>query len=245
MLTIKDFSGVDLVANPPDVREVQVVGDRSAPIHIEARIIEDDPLLLGDYVNGTLGWHDGSLPIVYDVTSGTITVDETRGLPAGEYVVRLNARNYRAPVPDQVLVNFPITVVQQAGDAPPPRLIYGPILPRDTGNPGANSWLMDTRSDLLILESNVKMLLLTAKGERLAEPEYGTDIRKLIFDPNVPGIENLIQEQIINALQKWEPRLQLQGIQIIRDSATSVTVNLVLLSNQSSQSFDVNLRYVI
>jgi phage baseplate assembly protein W len=79
----------------------------------------------------------------------------------------------------------------------------------------------------------------------LTEPEYGTDIRKLIFQPNIPGIENQVQEMIIQALNTWEPRLQLESMDIVRDEERAVTVNLVLLSKQSTQSFIVNLRYVI
>jgi phage baseplate assembly protein W len=245
MLTITDFEGVDLVQTPPEERQIQVVGQRNAVIAIQARVIESDPYLASDYVNGTLSWNDGTLPIVYDTTSGTLTVDVSKGLPAGKYVISLSGRNWRAPVYDNVRVNFPFDIVQTDTDAAPPHLIFGPILPRDTGNPGPLTWSLDTRSDLLILESSVKMLLLTAKGERLAEPEYGTDVRKLIFQPNIPGIENQIQEMIIQALNTWEPRLQLQSIDIVRDEERAVTVNIVLLSKQSTQSFMVNLRYVI
>lgn len=245
MLSIKDFNGTNLSDNPPAEESYYVVGPETATVIVQARIIEDDPYLFQDYVNGTLNWADGSLPTVYDVTSGTLTVSGTAALPAGQYVVSLDGRNYRAPDHDQVRVNFPVNVVQQETFAAPQRLIYGPILPRDDGDPGPATWNFNSDSDLLILQSSIKMLLLTAKGERICEPEYGTDIRRLLFDPNIAGLENQIQEQINQALTTWEPRLQLQRVSVHRDDARSVTMDCVFLSKQSRQSFDINLRYVL
>jgi hypothetical protein len=47
-------------------------------IAIQARVVESDPYLASDYVNGTLSWNDGTLPIVYDTTSGTLAVNVAR-----------------------------------------------------------------------------------------------------------------------------------------------------------------------
>lgn len=245
MLSIKDFNGTNLSDNPPAAASYYVVGLEQATVIVQARVIEDDPYLFQDYVNGTLNWNDGSLPTVYDVTSGTLSVSGTASLPAGDYIISLDGRNYRAPDHDQVRVNFPVNVIQQETFAAPQRLIYGPILPRDDGDPGPSTWNFNTDSDLLILQSSVKMLLLTAKGERICEPEYGTDIRRLLFDPNVSGLENQIQEEIVRALTTWEPRLELRKASIHKDDPRSVTVDCVFLSKKNMQSFDINLRYVI
>jgi phage baseplate assembly protein W len=102
----------------------------------------------------------------------------------------------------------------------------------------------NTESDLLILESSVRMLLLTAKGERLMEPEYGTNLRRILFEQNINGIEAAIQEEIVSALTTWEPRLQLQTISVQRNADQSVTVNCAFLSKLSTQGFDMNLEFV-
>jgi phage baseplate assembly protein W len=245
MLTIKDFDGNDLVANPPDEANYRAVGVRqSVLVGIQCRVIEDDPYLAGMFVNGTLNWNDGSLPTVYDAVAGTLTIDEEKGLTNGVYIVNVLGANYRAPVADKVSVNFPVNVIQEAAKAPPQRLIFGPILPRDSGFPNPDQWDFNTESDLLVLESSVRMLLLTAKGERLMEPEYGTNIRRILFEQNVSGIESAIQEEIISALTTWEPRLQLEFINVVRNTDLSVTVTCSFLSKLSSQGFQVNLEFV-
>lgn len=245
MLTVKDFDGNDLVALPPDEANYRAVGvDASVRVAIQCRIIEDDPNLAGMFINGTLNWNDGSIPTVYAAVAGTLTIDEDKGLTNGVYVVNVLGQNYKAPTPDIVAVNFPVNVIQEAAKAPPQRLIFGPILPRDSGFPNADQWLYNTESDLLILESSVRMLLLTAKGERLMEPEYGTNIRRILFELSINGIESAIQEEIVSALTTWEPRLQLQTISVERNRDRSVTVNCAFLSKLSTQGFNINLEFV-
>lgn len=245
MLTIKDAAGVDLIANPPEDTRYRVVGERSVvKVAIVANIIEDNPFLTGMYVNGTLDWNDGSLPTVYNPSSGTLSINETKSLENGNYIVSVYGNNFKSPTPEEVRVNFPVKVVQETTKAPPPHLIYGPILPRDSGSPNVDQWSFNTDSDLLILESSVKMLLLTAKGERLMEPNYGTDLRRILFEMNISGIESMVQEEIVSALNVWEPRLELQTVTVTRTGATAVQVSASFLSKLSTQSFAVNLEFV-
>jgi phage baseplate assembly protein W len=184
------------------------------------------------------------LPTVYNAVSGTLTIDAEKGLTNGIYNVNVVGQNYKAPTPDQVGVNFLVNVIQEKTKAPPQRLIFGPILPRDSGFPNPDQWDFNTESDLLVLESSVRMLLLTAKGERLMEPEYGTNIRSILFEQNINGIESAIGEEIVSALTTWEPRLQLDTISVVRNPDRSVTVNCSFLSKLSSQGFQVNLQFV-
>jgi phage baseplate assembly protein W len=245
MLTIKDTDGVDLIINPPEDARYRVTGeDATAHISVVANIIEDNPFLAGMYVSGTLDWNDGSLPTVYNPASGTLAINGTKSLENGDYIVSVYGNNYRSPTNDQVRVNFPIKVVQQQTKAAPPHLIFGPIVPRDSGSPNANDWMFNTDSDLLILESSVKMLLLTAKGERLMEPNYGTNLRRILFEMNINGVESMVQEEIVSALTTWEPRLQLETISVKRNGATAVSVAATFLSKLSTQSFAVNLEFV-
>jgi phage baseplate assembly protein W len=66
--------------------------------------------------------------------------------------------------------------------------------------------------------SNLKNLLLTAKGERYFEPEFGTDIRSILFE-NITDEEeftNRIRGDIETAISIWLPYL----------IVTELTVNL-------------------
>lgn len=244
MLSIKSITGVDLVANPPEEQKDFVQGATNVAITVVLNAIEDDTTLASQKISGTLDWNDGSQPTVYN-GNGTLAVDASKGLGAGTHIIHFQAQNFRAPAPDILSVNIPVVVERQDATTASRRLIYGPILPRDAGAPNASTWSLDTKSDLLVLESSVKMLLITAKGERICEPEYGTRLRRILFDQNVNGIEAQVSEEIVSALASWEPRVQLVNLIVNKtEDGKGVVVNVTVLSKLSQQTFDVNLEFV-
>ncbi len=241
MLLIKDNAGVDLVANPPAMQIVDTA-NTTGNFNVSCSLIEDDPALISTYVTGTLCWNDGSLPIVYAKTSGTIAVNSTHALGVGEYFVSLSASNFKSPVRETVSVTFPVTIRSKARSAEPAKLIFGPILPRDSGFPNNRQWLFNASSDIGILESSVKMLFLTAKGERLNEPEYGTNIRAFLFEQSLEGLDGAIQDSLQEALAIWEPRVALASI-TIKKTGRDVIVDAVCVSKLTDSTFNVELVY--
>lgn len=245
MLSIQDFSGNNLLTTPPDSVSLPVLGNPDVPVTLQCRVLEDNPALLNDLVSGTLNWNDGSRATVYAPVAGTLTIDVSRFLPPGDYTIQVYGRNYLAPVPQSVLVNFHVVVSPDPQSNPPDRLIFGPVLPRDVGFPDGSQWQFQIDSDLKILESSVKMLLLTARGERLAEPDYGTDLHRIIFETNSSALEPLIQEAITTALVRWEPRVGvLEPLVVTRSNDRSVTVIANFISKLSRQTFESQLQFV-
>jgi len=62
-------------------------------------------------------------------------------------------------------------------------------------------------------KDSLKNLILTHKGERIMEPEFGCDIWKLIFE-QIDGelIENKIENVIIDAVSIWMPYITINEI---------------------------------
>lgn len=62
-------------------------------------------------------------------------------------------------------------------------------------------------------KDNLINLILTKKGERLMQPEFGCDIWKVLFD-QLPGetIENSIEKVIVSAVNLWLPYLNIDSI---------------------------------
>lgn len=64
--------------------------------------------------------------------------------------------------------------------------------------------------------SNLKNLLMTAKGERYMLPEFGTEIRFILFE-NISSEEefsNRIRGEISDAISTWMPYLVIQEITV-------------------------------
>lgn len=55
--------------------------------------------------------------------------------------------------------------------------------------------------------SNLQLLLLTAKGERYGQPDYGTDLRTILFEPVTDEEQFIrsIESEIGNAINYWMP----------------------------------------
>jgi len=64
------------------------------------------------------------------------------------------------------------------------------------------------------IKADLLQLLLTNPGERVMLPEFGTPLRKLFFEPNTIGLEIEAQRTIVEAINTWEPRIEIQNITV-------------------------------
>jgi len=237
-LQIVDQGGTDLLLNPLQMMERQVVSGLTG-IAVYAVVQQ-----FASRVRAQLDWNDGTVPVQFPEQDSPLIINATRNLGLGTYSVELTGFNTHSPEPDQVSVLFPWQITQLNLPAPPARDIFGPILPRDSGLPNAQTWNFDLDADLRLIQSNIKMLLITAKGERVMLPDYGTNLKRIIFELNVATVESILQQEIAQAVAQWEPRVTLQTISIVRDENNrQVTVQTVFLSRQSGQPIDVNLQF--
>jgi len=63
------------------------------------------------------------------------------------------------------------------------------------------------------IKSNLKNLILTEPGERLANPKFGTPLRKFIFEPYMEGdFEIRIETAITNAVSAYLPYVTIESI---------------------------------
>ena len=57
------------------------------------------------------------------------------------------------------------------------------------------------------LDRSIRVVLLTAPGERVMRPQFGCRIWDLLFEPVTPNLLGLISEAVRDALAQWEPRV--------------------------------------
>jgi len=85
--------------------------------------------------------------------------------------------------------------------------------------------------DASAIKQAIVNLLLTNTGERLMNPEYGSDIRSYLFEPLDYGTSISIKKNIVYTINTFEPRIQIM----------SLTCN----PNYDSNGFDVEMTYKI
>lgn len=212
---------------------------------------ETDVLLKDRRVSGSIEWGDGSPAEAISqatITQESVTFDFERSVAVGTHTIIVRGQNYRYPNPDTDTV---ILVVERTrgGDVVSPaskRVVStGVILPRDVGSPNTQQWQFDIGTNSLNVESGVKLLLSTQKGERLHQPEFGTNLSRFIFEPNDSTLASLVREDINQAVEQFAPFVAIQSIKIARDTSRKMMSVEVRFINQSmgQQLSQVNLSF--
>lgn len=67
------------------------------------------------------------------------------------------------------------------------------------------------------IEKSVRMILGTAKGERVMHPEFGCDIHDQVFSSLSPTTLNRIEDGVRSALVQWEPRIDVENVDAAPD----------------------------
>jgi len=90
-------------------------------------------------------------------------------------------------------------------------------------------------------KSNLINLILTKKGERVAQPDFGCDIWKLLFEPIIEGeIDNRIESTIIDAVNIWLPYLNVDEILFDYDEQ-DIDSNTIILDIKFSLASNPNM----
>ncbi len=66
------------------------------------------------------------------------------------------------------------------------------------------------------IKQSIRIILFTAKGERVMRPDFGCGIHELVFAPNDAAIRGMAEYHVSEALRLWEPR-----IEVLRVKATA------------------------
>jgi len=64
--------------------------------------------------------------------------------------------------------------------------------------------------------TNIINLLLTHKGERFMQPEFGTNLRRFLFRQNNQNLADDVQENLSEAIKFWLPYVKVESIDVDR-----------------------------
>jgi len=88
-----------------------------------------------------------------------------------------------------------------------------------------------TVKDKAAIVQAISALILTKKGERPFQPELGCDVQNMLFEPLDYGSSALIQREIKETLERYEPRVRVDVILVTPDF--------------QNNGFEVELEYTI
>ena len=82
-----------------------------------------------------------------------------------------------------------------------------------------------------LIKESIMLILGTARGERVMQPDFGCRLNEMVFASNDLNTATLIQTYVEEALLNWEPRIEVQ----------SITANM----SRQEPVIEINIDYVI
>lgn len=67
------------------------------------------------------------------------------------------------------------------------------------------------------LDANLRVVLITAPGERVMRPQFGCRIWDLVFEPINANTLGLMAEAVRDAVGQWEPRVEVDDVVVLPD----------------------------
>lgn len=90
------------------------------------------------------------------------------------------------------------------------------------------------------IKSSLEILLSTAIGERVMQPDYGCDLTDLLFEPFNTSLKTLMIDRVKTAITKYEARINLKRVDLLSDRLTEgflvIEVEYVVRSTNSRQN---------
>ena len=70
------------------------------------------------------------------------------------------------------------------------------------------------KTDIDAIENSLTNILGTLQGSRRMLPEFALGLYHILFEPIDPGTTNIIRNYIISAINHWDNRVELKGVDI-------------------------------
>ena len=90
------------------------------------------------------------------------------------------------------------------------------------------SGAIDTVADDEAVRQSLLMLISTRPGERVMRPEYGCDLHRLVFSPNDDTTAGLAIHFVRQAVERWEPRVEILRVDANRDPDEATRLAIAL-----------------
>ena len=78
------------------------------------------------------------------------------------------------------------------------------------------------------LDTSIRVVLMTAPGERVMRPKFGCTIWDLMFEPINANTIGLMAQAVYRALGQWEPRILVDDVRVVPRSGAIGAVDIAV-----------------
>lgn len=93
------------------------------------------------------------------------------------------------------------------------------------------------------IEESIRIVLGTAKGERVMRPEFGCGIHEYVFESTNATTLNLVEAAVEEALVEWEPRIEVSNVDASADRVAEGRLSISIDYRVRSSNTEHNLVY--
>lgn len=86
-----------------------------------------------------------------------------------------------------------------------------------TSNNDENIFLDVNETETDCVKSKVLHVIFTPKGQKIRDPEFGTDLIKYIFSPNDSYTISEIKSEIDSSIKKYVPEVEFKNFNVYKD----------------------------
>lgn len=92
------------------------------------------------------------------------------------------------------------------------------------------------------IRESILVILGTQHGERLMRPNFGCNLKSLVFAPNNAATANLAQYYVEEGLKTWEPRIHVEEV-VVKNENTKACLMIYIRYRIKSTNEPGNLVY--
>ena len=135
-----------------------------------------------------------------------------------------------------------IEIVDKNTSANRAKEIYSDFLTNFNAHPNTGALLK--RSDEEEVKRSIRNLLLTDTGERMFQPDLGSNVRRYLFENASEVTKNNLKESILNTIKNYEPRANVVDVVVTlsNDEHTyMIDIYFNIINNPTVVVFNVQL----
>ena len=106
------------------------------------------------------------------------------------------------------------------------RVSVGIKLPFGRQPGSSKGYFATTDTTLDAVKQDVRLLLMTQRGERLFQPTLGMNIRRFLFEQVTENTVVEIENDIVDTFERWLPFVNLSEINIDLESKNQIRINV-------------------
>ena len=86
-------------------------------------------------------------------------------------------------------------------------------------NQGVQHFYVDANESVADkVKSQLIHIVFTPKGQRIRNPEFGTDLIKFIFDPNDDMSWESVKNEVSDSVNRWANNITIRNIEVVKNA---------------------------